>query len=145
MILDISSRFLDSLDKNKIRKCLNLFNKKCFRVNWRDSKCLTNVIIGNNFGETAIGWTRIHVFFVISEFSSASSSLAEVVSDDDVCRALCMPPIDTKNFDKKTLFPPPSSRANIRKLSFHRKKFLIKLHPEVQSAPFCSQFSSKHD
>ena len=38
---------------------------------------------------------------VFSEFSSANSSLAEVISEDDVCRALCIPPIYTENFDQK--------------------------------------------
>ena len=39
-----------------------------------------------------------------SEFSAANGSFADVVSEDDVCRAFCIPPIYTKNFDEKHFF-----------------------------------------
>ena len=36
-----------------------------------------------------------------SEFSAANRCLAEVVFDDDVCKAICILPIYTENFDQK--------------------------------------------
>jgi hypothetical protein len=34
----------------------------------------------------------------------AIKSTADIVSDDDVCKAFCVTPIYTKNFDKKHFF-----------------------------------------
>ena len=38
------------------------------------------------------------------KFSAANRSFADVVSEDDVSRAFCIPPTYTKNFDKNHFF-----------------------------------------
>ena len=58
----------------------------------------------------------------LAEFSTANSSLADVVSEDDVCRAFCIPPIYTKNFDEKHFF--------LNKFKYFRSLFLSKNYPE---------------
>ena len=55
-----------------------------------------------------------------SEFSEANRNFADVVSEDDVCRAFCIPPIYTKN--EKHYF--------LNKFKYFRYLFLSKSYPE---------------
>ena len=54
----------------------------------------------------------------LAEFSVASGSLADVVSEDDVCRAFCIPPNYTENFDQTQIF--------FNKFKYFRSSFMCK-------------------
>jgi hypothetical protein len=50
------------------------------------------------FRRMFIDWSILYSEF--ADFSTANKQQADEFSNDDVCRALCIPPIDKNNFDK---------------------------------------------